>query len=85
MNNSNFSVKRDGTVLWKKFPIGCINKNTLQVTDVRGKVADYDTLLQCLQHFTTFIGWREYVNCRPKPINRVVYNDTEVYPRWSRV
>ena len=83
--SSPFTIKRNGDVLWRKFPIGHIDYDTFHVTDVRGKSVTYANRLECMQHFTRFVGWREHVNCRPKPINRVRYAETETYPRWSKV
>ena len=83
--STTFSVKRNGDVLWRKFPIGHIDYDTFHVTDVRGKSVTYANRLECMRHFTRFVGWGDYVNCRPKPINRVRYAETETYQCWSRV
>jgi hypothetical protein len=83
--STTFSIKRNGNVLWRKFPIGHIDYETYQVTDVRGKAVTYANRLECMRHFTQFVGWREYVNCRPKTALRVRYAETETYKRWSMV
>ena len=39
--STTFIIKCNGDVLWRKFPIGHIDYDTNQVTDVRGKSVTY--------------------------------------------